>query len=117
MINKLCCIGLIPFLYIYLLKNSYISLAIFINGILFHSSYKTKYNKFLKYYDIFMNLIFTIYVNTYTKWQNQTFIITIFSCLSFIIENSYFGYDFLNDYIHIILVQFLLSIGLYKYYD
>ena len=117
MINKICYLGLIPYLLIYFLKNSYIALAIFINGLIFHSSHNTKYYKSLFFFDTLINIIFTVYINIYTKWKYESYMGTFIAGISFIIENNHFGYDFLNDYIHIFLVQILLSIGLYKFYD
>jgi hypothetical protein len=113
MINKLCLIGLIPYLYIYLKFNSYIALIIYINGSIFHSSYNTNYYKYFKYIDLTFNFVFLIYINYYTNYQPNTYIISAISIISYLVENYYTKTDLINDCIHIFLVQILLSYALF----
>jgi|SaaInlStandDraft_2_1057019.scaffolds.fasta_scaffold237549_1 hypothetical protein len=62
-------------------------------------------------------MIFMIYVNINTKYQPIALITTIISIVSFYLENYYFKKDYINNCIHILLIQLSLSFSLYKFYD
>lgn len=115
MINALCVVGLLPFLLIHMVQLNYISMVIFINGLVYHSSYNTPANMYLRYYDIAANLIFIIWVNIYTEWQPQTVVISLLSAACFA-ANFYFNPSvYMSDVAHIIFVQFPLAIALFHY--
>lgn len=117
MINTVCMIGLLPFLLIHIVQLNYISMVVFINGIIYHSSYNTAANVYLRYYDIIVNLCFLVWVNIYTTWQPQTLILSALACACFagnyalasVLEPS------ISDVVHILLVQFPLAVALFRY--
>lgn len=97
--------GLIPFLILTIIMQSWIALIIVLTGLLYHL-YDTQYTKIL---DIFFIIILTIYVNTMTKW-NYTYIITL-CVIAIALCNSYYNFWF----VHVFLVQFPLAICLYYF--
>jgi hypothetical protein len=107
--------GLTVFLEIYKNFNSIISLMVFLNGILFHMNYK---NKYLKYYDILFNLC-TILFLLLKKFHSLK--IYFLLSISIYLLNSYFFESFhlynrdISDLIHIVGVQYILSLGLIKF--
>lgn len=105
-------IGLSTFLSIFIKYKSIIAFIIFFNGILYHSYEK---NHYLKNYDILCNFLITSYFLYFhfNSVRNYYFI-----AVSIYILNSYF-FEILgiynrdiSDFIHIIGVQYILSLAL-----
>jgi len=111
MINAWCVVGLLPFLLIYIIQRNYIALVVFLNGLVYHSSYNTPAYVYLRAYDILANLTFLIWVNLYTSWQPQTFVISLWSC-AWYLGNFVIG----ANAVHVVCVQFPLAVALYRYY-
>ncbi len=99
-------LGVLVYLYFGLFYNYYRCYIIFINGILFHTNEK---NIYLKYYDITVNVIITLY----TIYNCPICIIGAFiGCFSFFI-NMYFlnkGYynNKIGDIIHVLFTQWVM---------
>lgn len=123
--NKICILGLIPFLFISLNYKSNIALIVLINGLLFHSRF-IEYS-IMRYIDIFCNFLMTLYVIYVCKFDYKLYNIIIFSIISFLLINS----NLLNNIIikekfdsiytiksilHVIFVQWLLCYSMiYSY--
>jgi len=99
-------LGVLIYLYFGLFYNYNRCYIIFINGILFHTNEK---NIYLKYYDITVNVIITLY----TIYNCPICIIGAFiGCFSFLI-NMYFlnkGYynNKIGDIIHVLFTQWVM---------
>lgn len=121
MCNKLCVIGLIPYLLVF--TNNYISkkkiniidyyapLIIFINGILFHYLYIN--NKYIKYYDIICNNLLFLYLNIMTNSQPYCLIFTFYIYIMFYLNQNYFNKD---NFIHVFGIQ-MIGLQLYLEYS
>lgn len=105
-------IGLSTFLSIFIKYKSIIAFIIFFNGILYHSYEK---NHYLKNYDILCNFLITSYFLYFyfNSVRNYYFI-----AIGIYILNTYF-FEILgiynrdiSDFIHIIGVQYILSLAL-----
>lgn len=112
--NLICLIGIQQYLYLFLYSinslKKYISLLIYLNGMLFHSLAHSKLCNIIKYYDILTNIFLIIYCNYYTLWQYNTLYITIFSSFSFIVKSIFIKNksSFKSQTIHVITVQYPL---------
>ena len=105
-------VGLVVFLRIFLLYNSFLSFIIFFNGILFHSYEK---NTYLKNYDIFCNFLITSYfLYNYFHFVKFYYFISIgiFLLNSYFFETLQLYNRDISDFIHIIGVQYVLSLAL-----
>jgi hypothetical protein len=108
-------IGLVHFLKLYQKYNSILSLIIFLNGILYHSN---ENNMYLRFNDCIFNFItcFYIFYHYFQKFKYHVYI-----SLSIYLFNLYM-YDYchyitrdISDFIHVIGVQYVLSVALEKY--
>ena len=108
-------IGLVNFLQLYQKYNSILSLAIFLNGLLYHS-FET--NIHLRFYDCIFNFITCSYI-FYSYFQEFKYY--VFVSLSIYVFNLcvYDCYHYItrdmSDLIHVIGVQYVLSLALEKY--
>lgn len=107
-------IGLSVFLELYKKYNSVLALCIFINGMFFHINYT---NIYLKLYDILFNLI-TILILVFRNFQVLKYHFFLSIGIYFL---NYYCFDVLqlyhrdiSDLIHILGVQYILSLGLLK---
>ena len=113
--RKMNIIGLVHFLQLYQKYNSILSLAIFLHGLLYHS-FKT--NIHLRFYDYIFNFITCSYI-FYSHFQEFKYY--VFVSLSTYVLNLcvYDCYDYItrymSDFIHVIGVQYVLSLALEKY--
>lgn len=104
-------VGLVVFLRIFLTYNSILAFIIFFNGILYHS-YEN--NTYLKNYDIFCNFLLTSYFlyNYFHLVKFYYFIsIGIFLLNSYFFETLQLYNRDISDFIHIIGVQYVLSLA------
>ena len=85
------------------------SLIIYINGIICHTTVSCKYHNLIIYYDIFINLILIIYGNLNTCYGLITHLITIFSFLIYFIKDFLIENYLMNQIIHVIFIQFPLG--------
>ena len=117
---------LFPFLFISIngSKNDskLISKIIILNGFGYHFSnaFAFKYKLFFKLLDVYSNIIFIIYINYYTYWQPYTYIISLYTSLSYYyiwINNRTLNHRRNNIifFHHIFMIQGLGFIGLYNY--
>ena len=117
-INKICIIGLIPYLFISLYCKSLISLTIFINGFIFHYRF---FNYNIMYYiDCLFNCFFATYCIISSKFDFYIISSIIVSLIIFIYTNYiniYFKEKYiLNNVFHVIFVQGFSALGLTRYY-
>ena len=118
--NKICLLGLIPYAYISVYFNSIYALTVLINGILFHSKYID--NKLMYYIDTVSNISIYIYLLILSNFDyyitlnfyiiSFVFIYTNFLSKSLSSENNYF----LNNLIHVFLVQLPGFLSFLRYY-
>lgn len=107
-------LGLIPFAFI----PGVIPQVVFANGLLLHGERmlkgkESKRYKILLRYDIFVNSCLCIYANVKTHYQPQTYCVTVFSFLSFLVN---YGKDNTSAALwHIAFVQWPLAFCCYKH--
>lgn len=105
-------IGLSTFLSIFIKYKSIIAFIIFFNGILYHSFEK---NHYLKNYDILCNFLITSYFLYFyfNSVRNYYFIgIGIYILNTYFFEILGIYNRDISDFIHIIGVQYILSLAL-----
>lgn len=115
--NIICGLELLPWLYHFyniFLKNQntfhkFIPLFIFIKGILYHLFYPT--NSKLYIMDTLSNNFFILYINITTYNQPETFFCTMIAKITYSLNNL-----FHQDWLQVILVQWLLLIAYIKSY-
>lgn len=107
-------VGLSVFLELFEKYQSILALCIFFNGIFFHYNYR---NIYLKFYDIIFNLI-AIFILLYQYFQLLKyyflFSIGIYCFNYYCFESLQLYHRDVSDFIHIIGVQYILSLGLQK---
>lgn len=119
-------IGLLYLIKIIFYKKSLIALAVFINGIIYHS-YDDKYDKniitkILRLYDVSSNFIFLLYI----FYNNPSLVIYAFlgmfnyMLIKYIEYNEIYGKYVTSEYIdfiHVLCVQLPLFFGLELSYN
>lgn len=108
-------IGLVNFLQLYQNYNSNLSLIIFLNGILYHS-YEN--NIYLRFYDCVFNFITSFFLLYYYYQELKyyayvSFFIYLFNL--YMHDYSHYIIRDISDFIHVIGVQYVLSLALEKY--
>ena len=114
--NKINMIGIQIFLPIYVYHYNYIALVVYINGILCHSSFGTRYGTSLELYDTLCNIYLIMHCNYYTLWQPHTLNLTMFSAFIFILNKYYYPKSSKsNQIIHVFGIQLPFAFCLNKY--
>lgn len=114
--NKINIIGIHAFLPIFICHYNYIALIVYVNGVLCHSLFNTKYEILLELYDTLCNIYFIIYCNYYTLWQPYTLNISSVSTLIFILNKYHFPKSSnSNQIIHVFGIQIPFALCLNKY--
>jgi hypothetical protein len=114
--NKINLLGVQLFLPLYIYYNNYIALAVYINGIICHTSSKTKYGLLLEIYDTLCNIYFIIYCNYYTLWRPYTLNITLLASSIFILnKHLYPKFTYQNQCSHVLGVQLPFCFCLNKF--
>lgn len=108
-------LSLIPFIFTSypFSHNGWVGICVFSNGSLYHvnRAFNTKFRNIFKYNDILFNIYGCIYINILTHEQPYTFLITLLSIFSWLVNILYSDYTI----IHIVLVQWPLCMLLYNY--
>ena len=123
--DKICILGLIPFVFISLNYKSNIALLVLINGLLFHSRF-IEY-LIMRYIDIFCNFLMILYVIYVCKFDYYIYIIIALAIICYIInmytnliDNIFIKYSiniiYIKSIFHVIFVQWILSYGLIYVY-
>ena len=116
--NIICGLGLLPWLYCFyniFLKNQntfhkFIPLFIFVNGFTYHIFYPTNSKMYM--IDTTSNNLFIIYINLTTYNQPETFFYTMIAMITYSLNNI-----FNHDWLHVVLVQWLLLFVYIKSYN
>lgn len=116
--NIICGLGLLPWLYhfynIFLMNQNtfhkFIPLFIFANGIFYHILYPTNDKMYM--IDTASNIFFFLYINLTTYNQPETFFRTMIARITYSFNNL-----FNQDWLHVVLVQWLLLFAYIKSYN
>ena len=116
--NIICGLGLLPWLYHFyniFLKNQntfhkFIPLFIFANGFAYHIFYPTSSKMYM--IDTASNNFFILYINLTTYNQPETFFCTMIAMITYSLNNL-----FHQDWLHVLLVQWLLLFAYIKSYN
>ena len=116
--NIICGLGLLPWLYHFyniFLKNQntfhkFIPLFIFANGFAYHIFYPTSSKMYM--IDAASNNFFILYINLTTYNQPETFFCTMIAMITYSLNNL-----FHQDWLHVLLVQWLLLFAYIKSYN
>lgn len=116
--NIICGLGLLPWLYHFyniFLKNhntfhKFIPLFIFANGFAYHIFYPTNSKMYI--IDTASNNFFILYINLTTYNQPETFFCTMIAMITYSLNNL-----FRQDWLHVLLVQWLLLFAYIKSYN
>lgn len=107
-------LGLTVFLRIFEQYRSILALMVFLNGFLYHSFHT---NLYLKYYDIFFNLIsvcFLAFFNFFTLFKFFFISMIVYFLNYYFFEHLRYYCRDISDLFHILGVQYVLSMGLLK---
>lgn len=108
-------VGLSSFLNLYLKYNSFLGLIVFFNGILYHTN---ENNKIVRVFDTLFNFLLCINLlyYHYQELKHYAFISFISYMLNlYIYDYKHYINQDVSDFIHIIFVQYILSLALKKY--
>lgn len=116
--NIICGLGLLPWLYHFyniFLKNQntfhkFIPLFIFANGFVYHIVYPTSSKMYM--IDTASNNFFILYINLTTYNQPETFFCTMIAMITYSLNHL-----FHQDWLHVLLVQWLLLFAYIKSYN
>lgn len=116
--NIICGLGLLPWLYHFyniFLKNQntfhkFIPLFIFANGFAYHIFYPTSSKMYM--IDTASNNFFILYINLTTYNQPETFFCTMIAMITYSLNHL-----FHQDWLHVLLVQWLLLFAYIKSYN
>ena len=116
--NIICGLGLLPWLYHFyniFLKNQntfhkFIPLFIFVNGFAYHIFYPTSRKMYM--IDTASNNFFILYINLTTYNQPETFFCTMIAMITYSLNHL-----FHQDWLHVLLVQWLLLFAYIKSYN
>lgn len=116
--NIICGLGLLPWLYhfynIFSMNQNtfhkFIPLFIFANGILYHIFYPTNSKMYM--IDTASNNFFILYINLTTYNQPETFFCTMIAMIVYSLNHL-----FHQDWLHVLLVQWLLLFAYIKSYN
>lgn len=116
--NIICGLGLLPWLYHFyniFLKNQntfhkFIPLFIFANGFAYHIFYPTSSKIYM--IDTVSNNFFILYINLTTYNQPETFFCTMIAMITYS-----FNHLFHQNWLHVLLVQWLLLFAYIKSYN
>lgn len=116
--NIICGLGLLPWLYnfynIFLMNQNtfhkFIPLFIFANGFAYHMFYPTNSKMYI--IDTASNIFFILYINLTTYNQPETFFCTMIAMITYSLNNL-----FHQDWLHVLLVQWLLLFAYIKSYN
>lgn len=108
-------IGLSSFIKLYYKYNSLIPLFVFFNGVLYHSN---ENNVYLRLYDVFFNIVLCFYIlkchfsllKYYALVSFSVYLINLY-----VYDYCHYVSSDISDFIHILGVQYILSLALEKY--
>ena len=96
--------SLLPFLF----SPSDVGKVVFLNGVLCHGfPDRTCFT----YWDILCNIVFAVYVNVYTSWQPQCFLITLISFVAWQWNRA----TLQRRWVHAVFVQWPLCVCLHRF--
>lgn len=114
--NLINLIGIHIYLMIFYYYINIIPLIVYFNGIITHSSISFYSHKYIKYYDISVNIILIIYVNLYTIWQYYTLLISSLVGTIFVLKHKLITeHSFVNQITHVIGIHIPLAQCLIKF--
>lgn len=116
--NLISLIGIHLYLMIFYYYINIIPFIVYVNGVLVHSGIKLKYHKYIKYYDISVNIILILYINLYTIWQYYTLLISSLVGIIFILKHKLMSeHSLVNQITHVFGIHIPLAQCLIKFLE
>lgn len=116
--NLISLFGIHIYLMIFYYYINIIPIIIYINGVLAHSSISFKSHKYIRYYDISVNVILIIYVNIYTIFNYYTYLMTSLVGLIFVLKHKLTTeHSLVNQITHVLGIHIPLAQYLIKFLE